>query len=212
MSATLVCEEIPLFAEALACCLRSRGSRPVTVIQHPSKALGSLCPATEGTFVLSLRSETGGLEVVQQVRLQRPETRVICLISGTDRAQTAAATDAGADQVVARTAPLEEIVAAVDNLERAVGRLTNRQGRGRPEATADPSYLRFLTTRQREAWALLITARSTEDIAKEMSITTATARGYVQAVLEKLGVHSRLEAVALAGQQRRDNPLEAWCG
>jgi two-component system nitrate/nitrite response regulator NarL len=45
---------------------------------------------------------------------------------------------------------------------------------------------------------LLAMAKSTERIATEMGISVTTTRGYIQAILEKLGVHSRVEAVTYA--------------
>jgi two-component system nitrate/nitrite response regulator NarL len=45
-------------------------------------------------------------------------------------------------------------------------------------------------------------ADTTDQIASNLGITKTTARAYVQSILTKLGVHSRLEAVALVTQAR----------
>ena len=42
----------------------------------------------------------------------------------------------------------------------------------------------------------------TESIANQLVIGTATVRNHVQHILDKLGVHSRLEAVTYAREQR----------
>jgi PAS domain S-box-containing protein len=55
-----------------------------------------------------------------------------------------------------------------------------------------------LTPRQSEVLRLLEHGRSTPQIAEELHLSPERVRNHVRAVLRALGVHSRLEAVALA--------------
>ncbi len=55
-----------------------------------------------------------------------------------------------------------------------------------------------LTDREREVLALLAQGLNTNDIAQSLSISSSTVRNHVQNILNKLQVHSRLEAVAYA--------------
>ena len=55
-----------------------------------------------------------------------------------------------------------------------------------------------LTDREREVLSLLAQGLNTHDIAKSLSISSSTVRNHVQNILNKLQVHSRLEAVAYA--------------
>ena len=48
---------------------------------------------------------------------------------------------------------------------------------------------------------LLVEGISTRGIAERLFVSVNTARNHVQRVLAKLGVHSRLEAVALASRE-----------
>ena len=67
----------------------------------------------------------------------------------------------------------------------------------------DPSVeLRFrtLSGREREILGLLANGWSNRRIAEECRVSFFTVRSHVQSVLVKLGVHSKLEAVALAAQ------------
>ena len=61
-----------------------------------------------------------------------------------------------------------------------------------------------LTPRQGEVLRLLEHGRSTEQIARELHLSVETVRNHIRHVLRALGVHSRLEAVAVA---RRDISL-----
>jgi PAS domain S-box-containing protein len=65
------------------------------------------------------------------------------------------------------------------------------------EASPLPAHPR-LTPRQSEVLRLLEHGRSTRQIAQELHLSPETVRNHVRHVLRNLGVHSRLEAVALA--------------
>ena len=70
------------------------------------------------------------------------------------------------------------------------------------EDEAPPRPHPHLTPRQGEVLRLLEQGRSTAQIARELHLSVETVRNHVRHVLQALGVHSRLEAVAVA---RRDH-------
>jgi DNA-binding CsgD family transcriptional regulator len=55
-----------------------------------------------------------------------------------------------------------------------------------------------LTPRQLEVLRMLAHGASTDQIAESLHITRETVRNHVRHILRKLGVHSRLEAIASA--------------
>lgn len=61
-----------------------------------------------------------------------------------------------------------------------------------------PGVLEPLTLREREVLGLLAEGMHTREIAARLVLSPTTVRNHIQHVLTKLGVHSRLEAVALA--------------
>jgi PAS domain S-box-containing protein len=69
-----------------------------------------------------------------------------------------------------------------------------------PPVLAHPA----LTRRQAEVLRLLEKGRSTRQIAHELHVSPDTVRNHVRDVLRALGVHSRLEAVALARREQLD--------
>jgi PAS domain S-box-containing protein len=70
-----------------------------------------------------------------------------------------------------------------------------------PPPTSHP----HLTPRQTEVLRLLEHGRSTNQIAAELHLSVETVRNHIRHILRALGVHSRLEAVALT---RRDHLLD----
>ncbi len=60
------------------------------------------------------------------------------------------------------------------------------------------SLAESLTPREREVLARLVRGESTTSMARSMGVRLSTTRTYIDSILIKLGVHSRLEAVAYA--------------
>ena len=58
-----------------------------------------------------------------------------------------------------------------------------------------------LTRQERVVLALLEEGLTTTEIVREMGIGTSTVRSHIQAILTKLGVHSRVQAVALVSHE-----------
>jgi DNA-binding NarL/FixJ family response regulator len=56
----------------------------------------------------------------------------------------------------------------------------------------------YLTPRERDCLAMMVDGLGTAAIATRLGVSVATVRTYAQAVLTKLGVHSRLEAASFA--------------
>lgn len=85
-------------------------------------------------------------------------------------------------------------------LERLVAeRLRPRDGAA-VENTADAeriAALGRLTRREREVLRLLAAGSDTREIAEQLTLSPTTVRNHVQNILDKLEVHSRVEAVAL---------------
>jgi PAS domain S-box-containing protein len=65
----------------------------------------------------------------------------------------------------------------------------------------EPPLHPHLTPRQSEVLRLLEHGRSTDQIASELHLSLETVRNHVRGILRALGVHSRLEAVAVARQE-----------
>jgi DNA-binding NarL/FixJ family response regulator len=86
-----------------------------------------------------------------------------------------------ADRELTRMSQLAEEVAAIDI----------------DEATQAHRLATHLTRREWQCLELLVHGMSTSSIADSLGVSTTTARTHIQALLTKLGVHSRLQAVAL---------------
>jgi PAS domain S-box-containing protein len=78
-----------------------------------------------------------------------------------------------------------------DRYHAVFGVVLVRNGRSATESAV-------LTTRQSEVLALIASGASTVQIAETLHLTRETVRNHVRNILRRLGVHSRVEAVAVA--------------
>ncbi len=96
----------------------------------------------------------------------------------------------------------------ITKIERKSGDLVQRarltivpRNSSRDSVTVLPKadvYLSRLTWRELQTLGALMDGRATSQIAEGFGITETTVRTHVKSILAKLGVHSRLEAVAVA--------------
>ena len=82
------------------------------------------------------------------------------------------------------------------------GTVVGMFGQVKPQVDIQPSSAHHaLTPRQAEVLRLLEHGRSTDQIADELHLSRETVRNHIRHILQALGVHSRLEAVAVARQE-----------
>jgi len=86
----------------------------------------------------------------------------------------------------------------VDELHTAVCCAEPADLKAQAEQAPEVPAVLPLSHREREILRLLASGKSTKTIADSLCISPATVRNHVQHILEKLGAHSRLQALAIA--------------
>jgi DNA-binding NarL/FixJ family response regulator len=176
--------------------------------------------ATNGTAALRIAAEhrphvvlmdqnlsgESGVVVASSILAAHPSAAIVMLSGGMTQDELVAAVEAGVSGHLEKTTPAAEIVSAIRRA--AAGEillppdeLASLLGLGRARAHARDERQRTLpqlTRREREVLVLMAAAADVDRIAGELKITVNTARGYIQNILEKVGAHSRLEAVVRA--------------
>ncbi|MDQ4126356.1 MAG: response regulator transcription factor [Actinomycetota bacterium] len=149
-----------------------------------------------------------GTDLIAQLRQENPHGAVLVLTASLDPALYARAVGAGAAGVVHKSASVSEVMDAVRRLaagevllsqEEVVGLLRvldAERSRGRE---AEACFER-LAPREREVLLALAEGMNDKQIAQRLNVGVGTARGYVKGMLQKLGVHSRLQALVYAAR------------
>ncbi len=154
-------------------------------------------------------------EVVRDAKAAAPETMVVVLSADTRREIVDIAIQAGADGFLAKDLTGWQVASVLRKLLAGQAAPVTPAVPERP--ARDPSVelrVRTLSAREREILGLLVNGHSNRKIAEECFLSLNTVRTHVQNVLVKLGVHSKLEAVAFALENQvvpgRANWTAAW--
>jgi two-component system, NarL family, response regulator LiaR len=146
-----------------------------------------------------------GFEATRRLKAITPDSQVIIITAYEEHEVVARAMNAGASGFVPKTYAADELLAVIE--QAAAGELVlsaaHLRGamallRQHREARAEAiELLGCLTERELEVLQVVTEGRSTDEIAELLGISATTVRTHVKSVLAKLGVHSRLEAVAM---------------
>ena len=203
----LVAQGHALFRAALKAGLRAQG---VEVVAEACDGGGAVAEAklhVPDVAVVDAGLPGDGIATCASIKADDElTTRVLILGEGPDEAVLLAAVEAGADGYVDREGSLSELVGAVRRLHAGeacippgmLGVLLRRLiERRRGEDSAVDRFSR-LSRREKEVFALMVQGLDNRAIAAALVVSPHTARTHAQNVLEKLKVHSRLEAATMA--------------
>ncbi|NUP16158.1 MAG: response regulator transcription factor [Streptomyces sp.] len=146
-----------------------------------------------------------GIEATRQIVLHGSPARVLVLTTWDVDAHVVAALRAGASGFLLKDIRPTELVDAIRLTARGesllapavLGRLLDRFLRTTPDPASPPS-LRDLSDREREVLTLIGQALSNAEIAERLHLSQATVKNHVTAVLRKLDLRDRVQAVVAA--------------
>jgi DNA-binding NarL/FixJ family response regulator len=157
--------------------------------------------------VLDLALPDGdGTVLIRELRAASLGAEVLVLSANLDRAQMARAVEAGAAGVLDKTADLDQVVDAIRRLRAGQALLTGCEiaellrfaGDRREQEHEDRQAIAALTHREREVLKALAAGLDAQTIAERLGISIRTERNHVARILNKLGVHTQLQAVLVA--------------
>lgn len=141
-----------------------------------------------------------GIAEAIAIKERRPEVAVMILARSLTETDLLGAVRAGIDAIASRTSPIDEVRAvlrraadgepALDDIcTSALVRAVRRES---------DSLRTALTGRELEVLALIARGERNADIGRELFISESTVKFHLRNIIDKLGAHSRAEAVALA--------------
>ena len=203
----LVVDDHRTFAELLSRALDAESDlQCVGHAQNAREAFNAVARLRPDVVLMDLRLPDGdGISTAAELTGDYPHLKVLILTAHASVADIQRAAAAGASGLLAKDGSLKEVLdglrtARAGSLilpDRLLARLSSLDERDRTMRQW------HLTARELEVLTLLGLGHDPRRIAKELGVSLHTCRGYVKAVLAKLGVHSQLEAVVLATRTGR---------
>ena len=193
----LIADDHPLFRQVLKLAV-SRAAPDARMLE--AGQLGEAIEAARGTdrldlILLDLRMPgSDGFAGVALLHAERPDTPIV-VISSADEAEAAPRARAyGAVGFVSKTADLATLEAAV---ARALA--GERDAPGEPLPADDVSNrVASLTPTELKVLLGVLAGRLNKQIAFDLGVSEATVKGHMTAILRKLGVQNRTQAVLAA--------------
>jgi two-component system, NarL family, nitrate/nitrite response regulator NarL len=198
----VVCDDERLLLDSLSRALRAKGFLVQATASDPLEAIAAVERFGPDVLLIDLGFPDGnGLEAAREVMRRHPETKVVILTGSDDPASLLEADRLGLAGYVGKDRRLDEIVEVVHRAGEGAGRvdrnlLRSLEGR-RARAAGELSALDKLTAQERVVLGYLADGLSTSEIVDRLDVSHTTVRSHIQAMMDKLGVHSRLQAVAV---------------
>ncbi len=206
----LICDDHKILTDALAMVVeRDPELRMIARPVHSPEEAIELCREHKPDVVLMdivFKGPMNGIEATQKIKETSPATKVVIMTAHDDERLLVEAVEAGASGFLGKDEAADEVLHAAKAAAEGevlidpttLTRLLHQVAREREAMRDAQALLSDLTEREREVLHLLAEGIRNDDIATKLFISPQTVQTHVRNLLAKLGVHSKLEAVAFA--------------
>lgn len=202
----IIADDHPLFRSALAHAVGKVW--PDAAIIEASSAAEARAALSEGAaeaLLLDLHmADSSGLSVLMDLRQDYPALPIVIVSASEEPRVAAAAAQLGAAGFIPKSSSLDAMRDGLSAVRDGDGWFPEGGDCG---ADDDLARIASLTPAQRRILAGIRQGLLNKQIAYELAISEATVKAHITAILRKLGVGSRTQAVLLAAKLDVDQPV-----
>ena len=207
MTRVLVVDDAPIFRAGLRAALTDAGFNVVGEAEDASSAIVETEVLQPDLVVLDvLMPGQSGLEVVPKLLTAAPETRIVLLTTSESEEDMLAGIKAGIRGYVIKDTPFEELVTSISAViadgavvsPKMASKLFDTVSNLLKHRDLVSSRRPTLTGREIEVLQLVAQGYTSREIGEKLYISENTVKNHVRNILDKLGLHSRNEAVLYA--------------
>jgi two-component system nitrate/nitrite response regulator NarL len=206
----ILCDDNRILCEALAVALEGRGHKVLATVTTTLRGIAAVAEYQPDACLLDLKfpDPPGGLGAARVIRQRHPGTAVLLLSGLIDPAVRSEAMRIGVVAFLRKDQNIDHISDALEVIASG-GVIFDSTLTARPSPARGwrSQSVYMLAPREKDVLRRMVAGQSTAQMACEMKVEASTIRTYVKNVFTKLGVHSRLQAAALAS---REHLLGDW--
>ena len=207
MTKLLVVDDVPLFRAGLVSALKDAGLDVVGEADNAESAVAE-AEALQPDLVLLdvLMPGLSGLEVVEKITAVAPSSQVVLLTGSESEEDMLIAIKAGARGYIVKDTPFPRLVESIAQVANG-GATISTQMAGKlfdvcRQLLRHQELLQSrkpaLTGREIEVLELVAKGNTSREIGEALFISENTVKNHIRNILDKLGLHSRNEAVLYA--------------
>jgi DNA-binding NarL/FixJ family response regulator len=212
---TMIVDDHALFRRGLEMVLEEESD--IELVGQASDGDEAVAKAAESlpdVVLMDIRMpRSSGIEACRAMKEAAPSAKIIILTISDEEEDLFEAIRAGASGYLLKDIPLDVVAEAVravhdgqslinpsmaGKLLSEFATLARRDGEPRAQEVPAPK----LTDREMQVLKLVARGMNNRDIAKELFISENTVKNHVRNILEKLQIHSRMEAVMVAVREK----------
>lgn len=207
MTRVVVVDDVALFRAGLSAALTEAGFEVVAQAEDAEGAVAMAESEQPNLVVLDiLMPGLSGLDVVEKISAVSPDSQVVLLSSSESEADLLEGIRAGARGYLNKDTSFEILAKAMVDIAEGGAAVTPKMAGKLFDATRQMLRHRelfaarkpTLTGREIEVLELVALGHTSRDIGKALFISENTVKNHIRNVLDKLGLHSRNEAVLYA--------------
>ena len=209
----LVVDDHALFRRGLQMVLKTEGD--IEVVGEAADGNEAVEKAQEwmpDVILMDVRMpHRSGIEATQQIKDLLPHVKILMLTISDEEADLYEAIKAGASGYLLKEISIDEVADAIRSVFAGQSRLSPSMAAkllqefaamSKRAAEARQLPAPRLTDREMEVLRLVAQGLNNRDIAKELFISENTVKNHICNILEKLHLHSRMEAVVYAVREK----------
>ncbi|MGH2672485.1 MAG: response regulator [Actinomycetota bacterium] len=209
----LVCDDHALFRRGLQMVLEQEDD--LELVGEASDGVEVVTKAQElmpDVILMDVRMpKRSGIEAATEIKETLPHVKILMLTISDEEADLYEAIKAGASGYLLKEIPIEEVADAIRSVWAGQSRISpsmaskllsefaamSKASEDKPQMPAPR-----LTEREMEVLRLVAQGLNNRDIAKKLFISENTVKNHIRNILEKLHLHSRMEAVVYAVREK----------
>ena len=209
----LVCDDHALFRRGLQMVLEQEDD--LELIGEASDGVEVVAKAQQlmpDVILMDVRMpKRSGIQAASDIKDALPHVKILMLTISDEEADLYEAIKAGASGYLLKEIPIEEVADAIRSVWAGQSRISpsmasklltefaaiSKASEEKPQMPAPK-----LTDREMEVLGLVAQGLNNRDIAKQLYISENTVENHIRNILEKLHLHSRMEAVVYAVREK----------